>query len=504
MHVLPVVVFAALAPTVVIAQQGGPQESPVAAIKAAGTDVAKLLQLATAWTDKKQPDAAQLAWKRVLELDPDNAQAREGLRHQFYDGKWFETHTALFAYKKAEDARMAKQGLARLNDRWVPIADAPFLRLGWERDANNAWIHPVAKARLLREQDLVAKGFQQQDLEWVDPADFELWKQGLWKCGNQWLDNAAADAWHADATHPWLVAGEHFVVKATVDRARVEWCRHWADQAWADLVRIFGVEPGSRPSAIDLLGPQRNKPQIIVLSSLQQYNAFAAGDPARQVMTAESEGLSSLHYAFFADVLGDASVSPPAYAGVGVAVWQNSTPALDAFGQHAVRHAAGQSFVEAIDPSFNAIGDLTMANFNETLWVQKLWAEKKIPRWLHYGAASYVERYFLDQTVSEGGKARWARDWALAQLRKAGGLRDMQKVFDFKITTADVPGSTQMIHEAGLLVAFLLDGEDKRVRTAHQAFQAALRAGGATASAVNELQRALLAAKPALAKFAGG
>ena len=476
------------------AQKPAPKDNPGAAVKAAGADVGKLLALAATYTEQQRPDAARIAWKRVVELDPANAAARAGLNHQFYDGKWFEGHTALFDYKRAEDERMARKGLARLRDSWVPIADAPFLRLGWGKDANGAWQHPLAKVRQQRDQEMLAKGCQLQDLEWVDPAEFEQWRQGLWKCGEQWLDTAAANAYHADPKQGWYVPSEHFVIYTTVDRERVEWCKWYADQTYADLVRLFGIAPGARPSAIDLLGPNGDKPEVVVWNSLAQYNKFASGS--------ENDGLSSLHYAFFADALVDDSVQPAAYAAVGCAFWDAGVPALAAFGQHSIRHAAALSFVEAIDPSWRALGDAAMGTQAKS--TAAFWAEKRIPRWLRYGAASYVERYFLDNTVKADGDPRWSRDWALASLQRDGGLRDIQKVFEFKISLADAKGSTQLIHEAGLLVAYVLDGGDAQVQSAHRQLLVALRGNGPTGPAVAELQKALLAAKAGLAKFARG
>jgi len=487
-------VFALLVPAVAVAQQGA-KFDPAPSIKAAGSDINKLLQLATDWTEQKRAEGARAAWKRVIELDRDNAIAREGLRHQFYDGKWWESRTALFDFQRAEDERMAKQGLARLKDTWVPIADAPFLRLGWVRDASLGWLSPLTKVRLDREQDLAAKGWQQQDLEWVPPEQFESWKKGLWKCGEDWVDNEGANTWHADMNRPWYVASEHFVISTTVERDRVEWCKWYADQTYADLVRLFGVAPGSRLSAVDLLGPKRDKPELYVLRNLEQFNKVAASG-------AETDGFSSLHYAYFADAWYDTSVKPAAYAGIGVGFWDNGNKTLDGFGQYSIRHAAALSFVEAIDPSWKALGDMAMGVQAKS--TTAFWAEKKIPRWLRYGAASYVERYFLDKTVGDAGNPRWSREWAFNALKQSGGLRDIQKVFDFKLVLADQPGSTQLIHEAGLLVAFLLDGEDKQVQKAHQAFVQALRGGGNTAAAVADLQKALLASKASITKFANG
>ncbi len=266
------VLFALLAP---LALAKAAKDNPAKLVKAAGTDVAKLAQLATDWTAQKRADAARLAWKRVIELQTDHEAARAGLGHVRYDGRWFEGQTALFDYKRAEDARMGKQGLARAGEQWVPIADAPFVRLGWSKDAQGKWQHPLAQKRRQHDEAMLAKGCQQQDLEWVDPAEFESWKKGLWKCGDQWLDTGAANAWHSSPEHPWMVPSEHFLIATTVDRDRVEWVRWYADRTWDDLVRIFGQAPGQRPSAIDLHGSNGDKPEVVIWNGLPQYNKFA-------------------------------------------------------------------------------------------------------------------------------------------------------------------------------------------------------------------------------------
>jgi hypothetical protein len=497
---VPFVLLASLA-----CAQKPAKADPAALVKAAGTDVAKLEQLAADWTAQKRGDGARIAWKRLIELQADHEAARAGLGHVRYDGKWFEGQTALFDYKRAEDARMGKQGLARAGDHWVPLADAPFVRLGWSKDAQGKWQHPLASKRLAHDAAMAAKGCQQQDLEWIDPSEFETWKQGLWKCGDQWLDTAAANAWHAAPERPWIVESEHFLIGTTVDRERVEWVKWYADRTWDDLVRIFGIAPGQRPSATDLHGKNGDKPELIVWNGLPQYNAFAGN--------AESRGLSSLHYACFCDAWFDDTVKPAAFAGLGCGFWDAATPTLAAFGQHSIRHAAAQAFVEAIDPSWKALGDLALdkssppQNQNAVAaraqaQSQAFWSDKRIPHWLRFGACSYVERWFVEKDAAEGVDPRWARSWALESLRKAGGLRDLNKVFECKLASSDAANSTQLIHESGLVVAFVLDGGDPRVQKAHQGFQQALAGTGSTAAAVAELQKALLAAKPALLAFA--
>lgn len=470
-------------------------------IEAAGSDVPRLLELARAWAASGEEEAARSAFARVLALEPANEAAHAGLRHHAYDGRWFETYTSLFEYRRAEDARMlSEKNVVRFRDRWVPPSDLSFLRLGWSRLESGEWASPLTLARLTQEQELATKGWQRQDLTWIPPEEFDDWRAGKWKCGERWLGEAEAELYHAEIATPWRAESEHFVVESTLPRARVEWAKWWADGTHADLERIFGVTPGSVPCALDLLGERRDKPRVLVLRNLEQFNSVAAGDPANGIGTRELEGFSSLHFAYFAENWIDATTQPPAFLGAGVAYWDASNPAADAYGQHSIRHAAAQSFVEAIDPSFAAVAAAPNAGFNVP--TQLFWGEKRIPRWLRYGAASYAERFFVDSSVAKDGDPMWARRWALENLRMKGGFGKLERVFAFALTLDDQEASTKLIHEAGLVVAYILDGGDKKVGAAHEAFKAALKEGSSTADAVEALQKALLASENAIEDFA--
>lgn len=479
---------------------GGPTPDQKDALQKAGADVARLLELARAWSSAGQEDGAASAFQRVLDLDAKNVDAHEGLRHHLYDGKWFETYTALSKYRRAEDDRMLKEkGLVRFGDRWVEPDARDWLQFGVTQDASGAWVNPTTAHRVARERELVAQGCEQQDLAWIPPAEFEAWRKGLWKCGEQWLDQAGADAYHASIATPWVAPSEHFVVVSTLPRADVEWVKFWADATFADLVRVFGVAPGERPTPLDLRGPRRDKPTLACFRSIAQYNDFAAGNPAERRAVTELEGFSSVHYAFFAEAYFDAAAEPPCHRGSGVAFWEKTDPALAPFGQHSIRHAAAQSFVEAIDPSWRALMDAA----TNGLQPQSFWGEKQIPRWLRYGAASYVERWFVDANVGQGGDPKWSRTWALANLKEKGGLEPLDKVFAFALSLDDVAGSARAIHEAGLLVAFVLDGGDAKVGAAHQAFKDALKRGRGVKEAATALEKELARARPAIERFAG-
>jgi len=458
-------------------------------VKAAGNDVDKLWEVRLWLVDQDRGDEAVPILHKILDVDPGNEAAHLALAHKPYDGKWFETYVALSEYRRAEDARMlAEFGKVRHGDGWALEEDIPFLTMGWVRTDDGEWVSRRALDRRAEAERLAAAGYQQQDLTWIPPDEFEQWREGLWKCGEDWLGIAEANGYHSRIGNWWKYPSERFVTWSTCEREGVQWAGWWADRTYADLVRIFGVEPAEKPT-------------LVVLNGLQQYNQLAAGDPDLGLAPTEASGHSSVHYAYFAEAWFDNSVDPPEYQGVGVAWWDRKDPNLAPFGQHSIRHAAAQSYAEAIDPSWRAVGEI-LANGGQITNLAPFWAEKRIPRWLRYGAASYVERYFVD--ASDEKDPLWARNWALRNLNDKGGLGNLERVFELTLDPNDVPGSGQLISEAGVVVAFVLDGECEPVIDAHQRFKAALRSGEDTSEAVEELQQALIEHERELAAFARG
>jgi hypothetical protein len=447
---------------------------------AAGDDVGKLFELALWCEVESRPEDSRAVLERILKLDPENAAAHEKLRHHRYDERWFETYRELSAYRKAEEDRMAAKGLARHGAEWVPAADLPFLRMGWERAADGRFRSPAALERERLAAEHKAAGWQQQDLTWIPPEQFEPWRAGLYKCGEEWLPEAEAQRFHSELGRWWTLPGEHFVVYATTDRESARWALWWADQTYADLVRAVGVEP-----------PE--KPVFVTLKGLDQYNAFAAGNAQEQRPAAEGAGWSSVHYAFQADSFVDRTGTAPEYVGAGACYWDASDPTLKPFGQHAVRHAAALSYLEAVDPSWGAVWNMLATGPGAAVDTAAFWAEKKLPKWLRFGIASYCERYFKDAHAAADADPWWARTWALENLKQKGGLRPLEQIFAFEVDVNDPEGSGRMISEAGALVSFVLDGDCKPVAEAHARLKETLAGGGDTREAVKKLEAALSA-----------
>lgn len=469
-----------------------------AKISAAGKDVVRLLDLASSCTSAGQDADAKKVYRKVLEIDSGNEAAHKALNHQFYDKKWFESFAELAKYRREETARMKAKGLARVKDgegEWVPEGDVPFLKMGWAKDEKGAWANPVDLARAKQIADWTAAGYQfrADDNSWIAPEDFEHWKAKLWKCGDEWVDMDKANEYHAKPESCWELEGEHFVVWATCDWDGAFAARWYADHSYPELVRIFGLE-----------APK--KPHFIVLNSLTQYNQVAG---ATTPLLPESEGFSSFHGAYFADQVFDATQKPPQYEGAGVCYWDRKDEKMKAWGPYFLRWAAAQSYVDAIDPSWGFIGEwvASAAAGGTRPEFVTFWNEKKIPRWLRFGAASYVERYMRDPEAAQGASPWTLRTFAFGELKKAGPLHKIDEILAFALDSNKVENSTRLYQEAGLLVAYMMDGAptDKKLAADHAALVSALKSGTkkAATDAITAIQKDLAAKEHEIKVFAG-
>ncbi len=459
-------------------------------IDAASTDVAALLALADQWQAAGDEAAAVQAWERVLQLDKDHELAHKGLRHHRYAGQWYTTYAALAKAKRVEDkVRLEKDGVVRFAGGWVPAADLPFHRMGWELLEDGSWAPAGTKARLALEAEHVAAGWQQQHSTWVKPEEFDAWRQGLWKVGDEWLATDAANAAHSKVGAWWEIPGDHFVALTTLPEDQGRWIHWWADQVHVDLERIFGIAP-------------KSKPEVVVVNSIAQYNDFAAGNAAEQRPAADVGGYSSLHYAFFTDGWTEQAPNGPRFRGTGAAYYDLQDANLKPYGQHAIRHAAALAWLESVDPSWTTVSEMLTSPVG-TFPDLQFWGEKRIPRWLRYGAAAYCERFFVDGTVGDGGDPLWARKWGLSNLKEGGALEPTESLFDLDLNTSEPAASLRRIHQAGLVVHYILDGKNKKVDKAWTSYRKALVEGGDVAPALKALEAALAKADGKIAKLAG-
>lgn len=448
-------------------------------LEEAGKDPGLLWDLVIWCEDTDREKEAQSVLRRIVRIEPDHLRARQKLGHISYDGEWFTTEKKLAAYKAKEEERLAKErGYVRYKKTWVHPDDLPFLERGLVRGPDDQW---------WTEEDLDhhEKGWLRQDLVWVSPDEAGKMEEGLWKCGDQWLSQAEADRYHSKLETAWLIPSDHLVLRTTCSRETAMEAIGHMERGFPDLVRLFGRAP-SAPVEVFLAG------------SGGELGTLCAGGQ-QGVPPIETRGLIESLEAVFAESWYQPE--PETWLGAGASWWDPKEDNGDKFGVHRARFALGLSVVDALDPSPKAVEKLLKKKGPYEGFAASYYKEKQLPPWLRWGAAVYVSRYYPDQ-VGRGGDPFWTRKWSVGNLERRGGFPGaLRTVFDMELTGREQ--DNQMSLAAGLLVAFILDGECAPVRGAHAELKAALRQGEAPGKALSKLRKELEAHEEDLRAFAG-
>ena len=446
--------------------------------EAAGDDTEALWELYL-WADAYGLEKeGKRCLRRIVDLDPAHRKAHEALGHIFHDGKWFTSERKLEEYKKEEAERRAReQGLVDYEGEWVPAEDVPFLEKGLVRDESGAWVSK-------EEHEKLQAGWKRQDLVWIPPDEIENIEKGLWKCGDQWLSLEEADRFHALIGRWWSIPTDHFTLHSTCSRELSLRAVDLLYLAYRDLVRVVGVHP---PEPVE----------VVLLNSEQQYRTLSSGDsPLGNI---ETTGLSSVHHAFFADAWFD--LPAEVFHGAGVGYWDASSDAGNSWGPLSLRHAAAHSYLEAVDPSTKTV-EKTFSSRGRDFDPEDFWGEKRFPRWFRYGVAAYVERYYVDSTVAQGGNPNWTREWSVQNIVNKGGLRPVQQIFDAQLDAANPDDGAKLINERGLVVAFLVDGKVPALAEAHGELKAKIKSGEDLKPVFRKIERLVVEHEQELRKFA--
>lgn len=452
--------------------------------KAAGKDPAELWKVYEWCKEQKKDKEGKSILKDILKIDPSHKEANIAAGNLFYDGKWFENQKKIDEYKKQKEIEEKQaQGLVEYKGEWVPKEDVAHLEKGLVKDSAGDWVTPdVAKK--------IDEGWIQQDLVWLPPAEKENIAKNLWKCGDQWLSLDDANKYHAEYAQPWKIPFGHYVLWTTCDRdVATKKIKTQLDSACEDLEKIYDNKTHAPVN-------------VFILRNQDQYGQFAAGEREDGADSNDMLGMSSAYYAYLADAWMDEDGSQ----NMGVSFWDDSTKDSAQWGVQHVRHALGQSFAEALDPSPVAVALLAKSGRRDKAYGKKFYEEKRLPPWYRFGAAAYVERWYNDTTVLTGGNMKWAKEWSLKSLLKAGGLRPLKQVLAFNLNPKDADDTSKLINESGLVMAFVMDGNCAPVIEKHKAFRAAFQAGK-TGKELNEALTALDAEiiknEADLRKFAG-
>lgn len=457
-------------------------------LKDAGDDPEKLWELVIWCESTERAREARIVLRKLLKIEPTHRRAHEKLGHVEYEGEWYRTQKQLDEHLAEEAEQKAKEaGFVRYKGEWVNPEDIPNLKKGLVRDDLGFWVTK-------EEFRWSSQGYVRQDLAWIPPDEIPQMEAGLWKCGDDWLPLAEANQFHADVDHMWRIPGPMLIVRTTCDRGVALRALHELKDASADLERIYGRAPSSPI-------------EITVLREAEQYDRFAEGSTGSTLPKMDLTGLAALHNAFFAD--GWVDPEAEVFNGMGVACWDDSNETKIRYGICSVRHALGLSFAQALDPSPDAV-ERALKNaahsrgkdpIVDDSWAEDFEAEKRIPRWFRYGAASYVERYYHDNDVG-AGDAWWTRKWSTGDIKGGFGFDSLDDVFEFELEEAG-ERSTHLLNEAGLVVAFVLDGDCGPVKRRHESIVEAIRKGKDPRSDFRALEMTIAKAEDELLEFAG-
>lgn len=432
-------------------------------------------------SDRSQGSTAVL--NRIIRLDPEHAEARAALGHKRSGEQWFSSEAALARFKESQDESVAEQrGYVKHRDTWMHPDERAFASKGLVKDQETGlWASAAERRRL-------AQGWIRMDLEWIEPEFAERIDDGQWLVDGEWLEITEANRRHSRIDRMWTIPTAEILLHTTAEREVAHRAIEQMGRAIGDLRKVFGSEP-----ALPL--------EVAMLSYEEQYDRFAFGATDGRRAATHAGRMHVIHSAYFAESWFPVARRKRHFKGMGVCYWNANAPYGDAYGLHSARLALGLSYVEALDPSPKAVRRAELKGLGETYYTDYQ-AEKQLPGWLRYGGAVYAERFFEDDSVAEGGDPWWARKWSLENLAGRGGLRELDSVLEFKLNPEDPDDGLKLLIEAGLLVAFIVDGNCEPVNLAHAELKAALRAGRVNPKLIEGLEEALRASQKQLKAFA--
>ncbi len=432
--------------------------------------------------DREEKAAAVL--RRLLQTDPEHAAAREALGHRRFLDRWFTSDATLERFRRRQDEKAAlARGHVKHKGIWMHPDERRLVNKGRVKDHETGQWLTVAERRRL------AEGWVRQDLEWIPPEDAGRVDEGRWLVDGEWLDLAQANLRHARIDSMWRIPGPDVLLYSAADREVSLRAMAEMGRAIEDLNRVFGAEP-----MLPL--------PVAVLRDEEQYDQFAFGDPDGRRPATHTGRLQLIHSAFFSESWFPLVDGKREYRGMGACYWDALAPNGDLYGVHAARLAVGLSYVDALDPSPKAVRKAVSGGM-EPDYYAAFREEKVLPAWLRYGGPVYAERYFHDERVAAGQDPWWPRKWSLDNLERLGGLRPLREVFEGRLDPDDREGGMRLLLEAGLVVAFVVDGECAPVVEAHTKLKRALASGKVGAGHVGGLTKALLEHEAELRTFAG-
>ncbi len=354
---------------------------------------------------------------RVLKREPDHEGAMAGLGFVRYKGEWKLKSKVDLLIKQEQEAAYIAQGLEQVDGVWVSSAEV--------EDAKVGVFHHDGDVVSRDEKLALLEGKVRHPMtgQFIAKEDLAKANQGMFPISEgRWVDQEAADEYHSDFSHPWVVRSYHATIVTTAPLAQTGEMKQVADSS-IELVRPFFGSKVSHPA---------HRPVVIACSTTDEY---------RQVGNAIGSE-TSVYGAFVAERtppdLGSFVFEDPP----GVANWGEKS-----WGPYYVRHAAAAVYAQSVAAESKA----------------------ELPLWLLVGVGSLAERHFTPGVSAHFGNQHLSK----------GGVQDVEDWFASFEVSADVPDRVEYnIYQAGLAVAFSMRGGDAESTRAAQAFTASLGQGG--------------------------
>ena len=332
-------------------------------------------------------------------------------------------------------------------------------------------------------------GWVRQDLHWIPPDEVEELEAGRFWVDGEWLELEGANRRRGSIASMWRIPSRRLLVHSTAPRPVALRAMAEMQSALDDLRRVFGAEP-SYPLS------------VAVMRDEEQYDRLAFGDPDGRRSPTHVARLHIVHSAFLAESWFEPVERKFEHRGMGVCYWDTFAPYGDRYGRHAARLAVGLSYADALDPSPKAVRSAAKEGPPPGFY-GAFQEEKTMPAWLRWGGAVYAERFFHDDTVAADGDPWWTRKWSLENLEEKGGFMPLEEVFAFPLDPDDRGQGLRLLIQAGLLVAFMVDGDCGPLKKQHEKLKRTLEKGRLHPRTIRELEEALVEHEAELRAFAG-
>lgn len=372
--------------------------------------------------------------KQILRIDKDHAGANTAMGRVKFEDKWISQAD----YKKQLAAKLEAEfkaaGKVKVKGVWVDKEKVEDAKKGvFHHDGHlvNNWEMRQFQAGKVR-HPRTGSFIDANDLKKAKDEDLIPLPDG------RWVPVKSADSYHSDNKRPWTIRTKYCFLVGTVPLAELETLASGIDVSAKSMLRIFG---GGEPPPVSIAS-------IIVAKTTEDYKDIGTrighgrgvwgvyiGDPESNESSKELEGSKSR------------------------LVVMNHGPTGSR--KYFARHAAGL----AMCCSF--LGDEV----------------DDIPAWFVRGVAAYASQHL------KPSDSKW---YAKEYLK--GGIVDLKGWFDdFKISI-DISAEAvdANICQAGLLIAFCLNGGDKQATDAlAEVTEACKRGGKVVVAAVEKLQKVL-------------